>query len=93
METVGMAQHGTGGHGIRQEDHIGQGQDRVDRGGGVARARHLPRLAAIDEVELAVVWVQGRVEGRPGCGRFRHPAESCANGNMSSSRDWSTRSS
>ena len=24
--------------------------------GGVARARHLPRLAAIDEVELAVVW-------------------------------------
>ena len=24
--------------------------------GGVARARHLPRLAAIDEVELALVW-------------------------------------
>ena len=24
--------------------------------GGVARARHLPRLAAIDEVDLALVW-------------------------------------
>ena len=42
--------------------------------GGVARARHLPRLAAIDEVELALVWSRDGDEGGRGCVGVRNRA-------------------